>query len=87
MSTEKELNIKTYDILRDEQQDKEVAIILDNPEQWDTHQVYSNKNDKYLTRSLQRIKCGSLNFEVGKGDYLTVIRCCYCKEEIVIHEG
>lgn len=79
--------MKTYDILRNKNQEKDVAVILDNPNQWKTHQVYSNKNDKYLTRSLQCIKCASLNFEVGKGDYLTVVKCVNCKEEIVIHEG
>jgi len=32
-------------------------------------------------------KCGSKEFNVGKGNYYTAIRCVNCKWELCVHEG
>ena len=31
--------------------------------------------------------CGGKDFNVGSGDYLTVIRCVKCQHEFAVHDG
>ena len=38
-------------------------------------------------KTLECVKCGSKEFNVGSGNYFTAIRCVKCEWEYCIHDG
>lgn len=43
--------------------------------------------DIWVAETVQCIKCGSKEFNVGSGTHFTVIRCPKCKWEWIVHDG
>jgi hypothetical protein len=43
--------------------------------------------DKEAATTLACAKCGSVEFNVGQGDYFTAIRCPICLWQLCIHDG
>lgn len=50
---------------------------------FNTGQSYEKKPAKKLNCK----KCGSDNFHVALGDFITIVRCVNCMVELTVHDG
>jgi hypothetical protein len=48
---------------------------------------YEGTSSADPVRQLKCVKCGGVDFHIGRADYYTAVRCVACRWEVCVHEG